>query len=321
MRIPRVQLRTLRARAAERIGGTFLLPRGLPVLLGLALVVCSCRRGPEVPSYPITPKLDHYFPVVYHDGPLQLDLAWELDPSCPPLRDYRVFVHFIDTKAKQVRYYYDHDPPLPTSGWQAGTTVKYELLTFLEGVSYDGPLEIQIGLYDRHQIRTRPQLRGQARGKHQDAYAVGRVEFRPPNQRYLPLYKAGWFELETAAVLGEWRWTSKRAVASFKAPASAATLYLKLSFPVQEVGGSQTLTVSRGEQILGRLERRDPSLFIAKIEVPSDPAIPVESWFDLNLEANPGFQPSLQGPNADTRELGVKVHHLFLRPSSEDAAS
>jgi len=282
-------------------------------LLGFGVLLVACRRGLEVPSYPITPRLTHAFPVVHHHGPLGLGLAWQLDPTCPALPAYRVFVHFIETDSKEVRYFYDHDPPVPTDRWRPGTTVSYDLLTFLEGVDYSGPLEIVVGLYDPKQIKRRALLSGAPRGKRGDAYTIGRVEFRPPSQRYLPLYKAGWFEPETASGVGEWRWTSRRAIASFKAPDGGATLYLELSSPVKELGAAQRLSVIHGDQTLAQWERNDAAPFIAQVEIPAGLAAP-GSWFDLALEANPPLQPSLQGPSGDTRELGVKVHHLFLRP-------
>ncbi|HEX9638763.1 MAG TPA: hypothetical protein VGB99_14595 [Acidobacteriota bacterium] len=289
-------------------------------LAAAALLGSGCRKPAQGPQYPITPRLVHGFPAVYHDGPIELGLAWELAADCPPLPRLRAFVHFVDPQAHQVRYFYDHDPPLPTEQWQPGTTVRYDLLSFLEGVEYTGPLEIWVGLHDPKQVRRRAQLQGEARGKRHDAYAIGRLEFRAASQRFLPLYKAGWYEPESAPGLGEWRWTSPHSVASFKAPGRRATLYLKLSFPTREIGAPQSLRVRHNDQTLAQIERSDPAPFIAKVAVPAELAA-AQSWFDIALEAEPAFRPSLRGPSADTRELGVKVHHLFLRPSSEDGGS
>jgi hypothetical protein len=286
------------------------------LLLASALAAGSgCRRAPQVPAYPIQPRLSQPFPVVYLGGPLELHLTWEIGAGCPKLPDYRVFVHYLDPESGRVHFFYDHDPPQPTSQWRAGSAVSYALTTFLEGTEHTGRLEIWVGLYPADAIRRRPRLQGQTRGKHGDATHIGDVEFRPRSQRYLPLYKAGWYEVESDPGLGQWRWTSKRSVASFKAPPGAALLYLEASFPTREVGGAQALEIRRGQQLISRLERHDPEKFITAIPVPAG-APDDGGWFDLTLETEPAFQPSLLGPSGDTRELGVKIHHLFLRPLS-----
>ena len=59
-------------------------------------------------------------------APLEFNIRFDLAPDLAPLtEDYRVLLHILGSD-EELLWAEDHDPPVPTTQWQANQTVEYK---------------------------------------------------------------------------------------------------------------------------------------------------------------------------------------------------
>jgi hypothetical protein len=284
---------------------------GLLVLAGPTLALLSgCRGKAPREIQPITPSIQINKSRAPIGSPIEVAYRFTMDPSFKPLpKDYRVFVHFLDSHGEQL-FNDDHLPEPPTSSWKAGSTVEYTRTVFIPLYPYLGNATVEVGLYlpgDGERLA----LKGADNG--QQAYRVGQIELLDQKENIFLVYKEGWHELEASpenpAV--EWQWTKQEAVCSFKNPKSDTLLYLEADSNVSAFTAPLEVALWIGSAEVARftVAERDPVL--RKIPIPAT-KMGTDDWVDLRIVSNQSFVPSESGQGHDTRQLSLRVYHLYL---------
>ena len=104
-------------------------------LIVLALVVSltggACQGNAGREGQPIVPAIEFNKPQAPIGSPIEATYRFELGQDMSSLdKDYTVFVHFLDSH-DELLFTDDHQPPQPTSNWQAGSTNEYSRTVFV----------------------------------------------------------------------------------------------------------------------------------------------------------------------------------------------
>lgn len=270
----------------------------------------ACGNDTPAESRPITVSVDTNKQRAPIGSPIEITYRWEVGAESAPIeKDYKVFVHFLDSHNAQL-FTDDHDPPEPTSSWEAGDTLEYERTLFIPLYPYLGTATIEVGLYVPD---TGERLALGGNETSNLAYQVGQIELLDQKENIFLVYKEGWHQLESdpANHSREWQWTKKEAVCSFRNPKKDSILYLEADTNVAafEEPLEVTLMVGDTEITSFTVEDRDP--FLKKIEIPAD-ALGDEDWVDLRIVNSQSFVPADKEIGDDSRELGLRVHHLYI---------
>ena len=291
------------------------------ILFVLFFITLGCsEKEKEVVQAFITPDItlsDTELPI---GSPLEMSYQWMIDAQMLPLqKDCTVFVHFLDQEGELV-FTDDHAPPLPTSQWKPGEQVEYVRTPFIPYSPIVGELKVKVGLY-HIESRTRLTLVGKDEGR-DNAYLVGKIKLFPEELKSLPVYKDGWYDLEVASddTFKEWIWSQKQAEVSFINPRRAAILYLHAYSPADELGSPQQITLYLNDQPLESWQLTSSEDFLRKITIKKD-KLGKNNWIDIRIEVDKVFIPVEHGKGEDTRELGVKVYNLLLKPTSATPAA
>lgn len=284
------------------------------VLTALALcasVFAACGGGREaVESRPITPGFEVNKPRAPIGSPIEVTYRFEVGTSSEPIsKDYDVFVHFQDSH-DALLFTDDHAPPEPTSSWEAGSTIEYSRTVFIPLYPYLGTATVDVGLYIP-ETGERLGMAGPDSGNL--AYQVGQIELLDQKENIFLVYKEGWHQLESSPENPniEWQWTKKEAVCSFRNPNKESVLYLEADTNVRafEEPLTVSLLIGSNEVASFAVEDRDP--FLKKISIPAS-ALGGEDWVDLRIVNGQSFVPADKGLGSDTRELGLRVYHLYV---------
>jgi len=277
-------------------------------LAWLGLIACGSETPSE--SRPITASIDTNKPRAPIGSPIEITYRFEIGADAAPIdQDYRVFVHFLDSH-NALLFADDHDPPKPTSSWTAGETLEYERTLFIPLYPYLGTASVVLGLWIP-ETGERLGLQGPDDGNL--AYQVGQIELLDQKENIFLVYKEGWHQLENDPDNRsmEWQWTKKEAVCSFRNPKKESVLFLEADTNVNAFEEPLEVAVMIGENEIAtfKVEDRDP--FLQKITIPAD-ALGDEDWVDLKLVNSESFVPADKNIGDDTRELGLRVHHLYV---------
>jgi hypothetical protein len=225
--------------------------------------------------------------------------------------DYRVFVHFLDADG-ELMFTDDHDPPEPSTSWRLGQQITYDRRMIVPVYPYIGEVTVAVGLYSAVGGDRLP-LAGEHLG--QRAYRVATMEMAPQSESGFLVYQEGWHSTETVPEEPgrEWRWTTGRAVISFRNPRAESTLYLEVDGRPELFATPQVLTLAIGGTAVETLElaSEDPSYHV--IALPAD-SLGDDDTVILSLEVEPSFVPSVvtNGESDDYRELGIQVFYAFV---------
>jgi len=272
---------------------------------------CSKREKVDVQAL-ITPQIklsDTELPMGY---PLEMSYQWMIGPQMAPLlKDYTVFVHFLDQEGKLI-FTDDHTPPLPTSQWEPGGRVEYQRTLFIPLSPVVGEIEVKVGLYDLESGERLTLVGKDEKGDR--AYLVGRVKILAEDLNSLPVYKDGWYDPEVVSdnVTREWIWSQKEAEVSFVNPRRDAILYFHASSPATDLGSPQQVTLYLDGQPIDSWQCTSSEDFWRKITIEKE-RLGQDSWIDIRIEVDKVFVPLEQGKGKDTRELGVRIYNLLLR--------
>ena len=268
--------------------------------------------SPQTPVATVTLGLDRTS--VPLGAPLELSVRFDVTPDLDPLtEDYRVLLHVLDTD-EELLWTEDHDPPMPTSQWQPGQTVEYTRRVRIPMYPYIGEALIAIGLYSPSSGARVP-LAGDDLGQH--TYRVGSFRLEPQPESSFLVYDEGWHQAECDGDgRNDWRWTTGRAILSFRNPMSDARFVLKLEGRPDRFETPQRLALVIGDRILHEqlLESSDAFYLeqdIAAADLGTDEVVRLEILVDQT------FSPaSSGGASEDTRELGVRVFYAYFEPRS-----
>ncbi len=284
--------------------------------LGLVLpVVGGCGKQEDTAPPVATPAFSASRSRAALGSPLDLTYRFTVAANAPAFdKAYRVLVHFLDSDG-ELMWTDDHDPAVPTTEWKPGQRVEYTRTMFVPVYPYMGQSTIRVGLYDPETNERLP-LVGENDG--QRAYTVGSLELLPASENVFIQFKDGWHNAEVSPdnASVEWQWTRRVATLAMRNPGTDATLFLHFDGRPDLVPGQQ-LTVRIGDQVLETYDITTNEEVVRRIPVTAA-QFGTEENVDIVLELNQAFVPA-QTPAAnstDSRELGIRVFHVFVEPRS-----
>lgn len=294
--------RELRANAVRRTAA------GLGIACGLLLAGCGSKESVE--TRPIEPSVSFNKQRAPIGSPVEITYQFKVGADAAPLdKDYQVFVHFLDSH-DALLFTDDHFPPEPTSAWKAGQTVEYTRTLFIPLYPYLGTATVSMGLYVP-ETGERLGLSGPGDGNH--AYQVGQIQLLDQKENIFLVYKEGWHQLESMPENRnvEWQWTKKEAVVSFRNPKRDSLLYLEADTNVNAFSDPLQVSLLVGDTEIAHFTVEDREPFLKKIPIPAS-ALGDEDWVDLRIVNSESFTPEGEGEGGDTRELGLRVYHLYV---------
>lgn len=276
-----------------------------------ALAIGACSHKDSAPPL-ATPTFTASKVKVTLGSPIEFTYKFDVAPNAKFPGDYRVLMHVLDADG-QLMWTDDHDPMPPTSQWKPGQTVQYTRTRFVPVFPYVGEATVRIGLYkDNDRL---PLLGAEPVER---TYKVGTLQLLPASENVFIMYKTGWHSAESAPgdATVEWQWTEKQAIASFKNPKRDVVLYLDYDARPDLFDKPQMLTLLSGDQVV--------TSFAADSNVKSLRRIPITAaqlgtgdMSELRIQVDRTFVPAkLPTGGTDTRELGIRIYHLFVEPVS-----
>lgn len=247
-------------------------------------------------------------------SPIDMTYKFEVAPGATFDGNYRVFVHLLDSDGIN-RWSDDHDLPTPTSEWKPGDTIEYTRTSFIPVVPYLGEATIRVGLYRVDAPDTRAPLSGpEPEGR---SYKVATLQLLPQSENIFIVLRSGAHPTEFAPEnpAKEWFWTTKEYIASFKNPKKDATLFLEFDARPDLFDQPQVVTVYVGGESVESFVADNVNPVLRRIPLRADQLGSVD-MAELKIGVDRSFSPSdLPGGGQDTRELGIRIYHLFVEPS------
>lgn len=289
--------------------GCFRFPGLLAALAVLIALPAAggCRQAePDAPVV-ASPSFSIARERVAIGSPVDLTYRFQVEPDAQFDGDYWVFVHVLDPDGERL-WTDDHMPEPPTTEWRPGDTIEYTRTVFVPNYPYIGDAVVRLGLYSPETGR-RLRLAGTEASRRE--YVVGRFRLLPQSENIFLIDKAGWHPAEVAAhnPAIEWRWTERRAVLSFRNPRTDATFFLQYDARPDQFTPPQQVTIRAGEQEIGTFaaEAGDPELLTFPVTAGQ---LGDGDMAEISIEMDQTFRPG----GEDTRELGIRVFHVFLQP-------
>lgn len=284
------------------------------IALCVAVVAGGCTKEAESERPVATPALTLDRARAPLGSPIEATYRFTVAQDAPSFdQDYRVLVHFLDAD-DELMWTDDHYPPLPTSKWTPGQTVEYTRTVFVPIYPYIGQSSIRMGLYSPKSGNRLP-LAGETKGQH--AYNVGTLQLQPQSENVFLIFKDGWHPAEIAQDNAsiEWQWTKKEATISFRNPRKDCLFYLQVDGRPDLFPEPPQVTVRVGTQEIERFVLATGEQLLKKIPIAAD-QLGTTDMVDLIIQVDKTFVPALTpaAQNRDTRELGIRVFHVFLEP-------
>jgi len=226
---------------------------------------------------------------------------------------YRVFMHLLDADGV-LRWADDHDPPTPTTEWKAGSPVTYTRTSFIPIVPYLGEATVRVGLYRADMTDMRASLSGpEPEGR---SYKVASLRLLPQSENIFVVLRSGSHAPEFAPEnpAREWWWTQNEVVATFRNPKKDATLYLEYDSRPDLFDQPQVVNVYLGSQSVATFAADTKDPLLRRIPLRTD-SLGSGDMVELRVVVTPSFVPATIGAGQDTRELGIRIYHLFVDPS------
>jgi hypothetical protein len=280
---------------------------GLLVLA--ALTAGGCRKAAIEPPV-ATPSVSLNHTRVPLGSPVEVTYEFTVAADAPAFgEDLIVFAHFVDADG-ELMWTDDHHPPVPTTQWKPGQTIKYNRLLFAAVYPSVGDASVKVGLYGKDQKRL--PLAGADDG--QRAYTVAKFQVAPQSESVYLTYKDGWHLAEVLPDNSgkEWHWTQKEATLSFKNPKRNAVFFLDYGGQQKVMAEPQTVTVAVGGNVVDTFQvggtgdvRRIP-LTVNQLGMGDQVSV--------TLSVDRTFVPAMLSGGAmpDRRELGLQVFHAYI---------
>jgi hypothetical protein len=288
------------------------LSRSFLLVLALLAVACGSREPAEDPV--AEPAAVFSRSRIALGSPVEITYRFKVVPGARLDQDYHVMAHFLDGD-EELMWTDDHLPPTPTSKWQAGQTIEYKRTVFVPVVSYVGSATVNLGLYSPRDQR-RLTLSGEDTG--QRAYKVATIELLPQTENVFLIFKDGWHAAEVSSEnpLVEWQWTRKTATLSFRNPKRDSTFYLHGDNPAGVFPEGQRVDIVLNEQPVETVVIKPRAELIHRTRLTAA-QLGTSDIVELRLHVDQTYVPALQpgGNSRDSRELGVRVFHVFVEPS------
>lgn len=271
---------------------------------GLALAGCSSEDS----ATPVaTPSLSLSRDRVGLGAPV--DFTYQFDVAAPIPADYRVLVHVVNADGDTI-WIDDHDPPVPTAQWKAGQRIQYTRQRFMPVLPYTGDASVRVGLY-----KADDRLPLQGADPSQRTYKVATFQLLPQSENIFIIFKSGWHAAEfTADSALEWWWSQKSGVVNFRNPRKDVTLYLEMDARVDLFTPPQQVTLVVAGKPVRTIAADSARPVLHRVPLTAA-ELGADDMVELRFDVDRTFVPAqLPGGGADTRELGVRIFHLFVEP-------
>lgn len=247
-------------------------------------------------------------------APVELTYRFAVHDDAPPfVRDYTVFVHFLDADGSLL-WVDDHAPPTPTSTWRPGAVIEYSRTTFVPKVPYVGQVSVLGGLYDP---ATGERLPLSAPTEGMRAYRLAAFPLALSNNPTFVVFREGWYDTEMPEDDSglDWQWSRRRAVLAFRNPRRDATFYLLLDQPVDAFGEPQMVEVEVNGAVVDRFRAVPRQRQVRRLDLGAGQlgeGDSVEVVLTVDRTFVPATVPDLR--SSDHRELGIRVFRAFVEP-------
>lgn len=246
-------------------------------------------------------------------SPIEMTFAFDVLPDATLPDGYRVMVHVLDEEGKEF-WNDDHDPPVPTGQWTAGTPVRYTRTVFIPLYPYVGPATVRAGLYrDSERLRLQGPVAEDNEAPARE-YTVASLEILPQTENLLLVRGAGWHNVEFSPddPSREWEWTERVASLTFQNPRQDVRFYLDYDARPGMFAEPQRVTIRAGGQVITEFAADQDGQVLRQIDIPAA-ALGTGDRAEIQIEVDQTFVPAEQ-PNGggDTRVLGLRVYHAFV---------
>jgi len=247
-------------------------------------------------------------------GPL--DITYRFEPISPIEGDYRVFVH-VETPDGTLMWTDDHDPQPATSAWKAGEPIEYTRTVFVPLFPYLGEASVRVGLHRGNDRLPLASTLAEGVDVEDRAYTVAKLQLLPQSESIFLIYGSGWQPAEYSPEdpARSWQWTDRSAGLTFRNPRRAVTLFLEFDTRSDVFGDTpQRVTITAGGQAVDTFtaDNRDPVLRRITLQAND---LGVDEMSEIRISVDRTFRPaSVQEGSTDTRELGIRVYHVYVEP-------
>ena len=268
-------------------------------------VACAAPPAPVA-----TPTLGMDRSAVPLGGPLELTIRFDAAPNLLPItEDVRVLLHFLDPDG-DLLWADDHELPRPLAAWQPGERIEYTRLAVVPMYPYIGETTVALGLYAAGSGERLP-LAGVELGDR--TYRVAGLTLEPQPETAFLAYGDGWYRSEVADDLS-WRWTAQSAGVSFRNPRADVALAMELDGRADVGGERQRVSLVIDERTVHEFELEAPGRTLLRHTLRAD-ELGSDDIVELTLHVDRTFVPAQRDTGStDTRELGVRIFHLFVEP-------
>jgi len=279
----------------------------------LVLFTVSCSSpGPDEPAV-AEPSAKFSREKIALGSPVDVTYRFTVAPGARFAEDYHVMAHFLDGD-EELMWTDDHLPPTPTSQWKPGEVVEYTRTVFIPLYQYIGDATFNVGLYSTKDQRRLP-LSGEDSG--QRSYKVASLELLPQTENVFLVYKSGWHQKEMASEdsFVSWQWTRKVASVSFRNPKRDSTVYIHADNPGKAFSDAQRIDVVLNEQPVDGFDLPPGEEVVHRTQVTAA-QLGSGDIVELQLHVDKTYVPALlpASSSRDSRELGVRVFHMFVEP-------
>ena len=286
------------------------------VTLAASLIALSAACGSPDDGPPVAePSVEFSRTQIALGSPVDVTYRFEVASDARFDQDYYVMVHFLDSDG-ELMWTDDHLPSPPTSEWKAGQAVEYKRTMFVPVVPYIGETTVNMGLYSIRDKERLP-LSGESKGQH--AYRVASVELLPQTGNVFLVFKNGWHETEVAPQNPgiEWQWTKKTATLTFRNPRRDSTFYLHVDNPGGGFTEPQKVDILVNGETVNSFGLAPGEEVIHRAPIPAA-ALGTGDMAELQIQVDKTFVPALlpAANSRDSRELGIRVFHMFVEPQS-----
>ncbi|MEN8222671.1 MAG: hypothetical protein ABFR36_05385 [Acidobacteriota bacterium] len=233
-------------------------------------------------------------------------------------KNYKVFVHFWRIKNKEMLFQDDHFAGTDVSSWKKGDKIEYTrdiyIPKFLDeyDIDFEGFEEIRLsaGLYNVDKKDEKILL-------FEKVLNVQSASLNAPEI----VYDEGWHQSETdfnskVPEIGEWRWTSGKAVCIIENPKKEAILKLKGRVSENNLEG-QKIRFLINDNLLEEFTPEEKS-FEKNYIIPAE-KLGSNDELRLIIEVDKTFVPGkLDKSISDDRELGVQIFSIYFRENLVD---
>ena len=284
----------------------------LIAICGIAITACSRDGGDTSPIASLSVSVS---PLEGEVGsPLDMTYTWVVAPNAPSrAADVWVFVHFLDADGERM-WTDDHQPPTPVNEWKPGSTIRYTRTTFVPRYQYLGQADVAVGLYSRDSGERFPLSGAEDTGLR--SYRVARFDMRPKTDKPFVVFSNGWYDPEGTPDAGgsEWRWSKSVGTLSFRNPKRDVLLFLDADEPLQ-LPEPRSAEVHLGSAVIDSFALTANQRELRRVNIAAS-QLGHDDTVEITIAVDRTFVPKAlpQLASADSRELGIRVFHAYVRP-------